>query len=193
MGMIFDELTSSEKSGANSVGFAVCVDGGKNLGSFARTGDAGDAEEMTATRDVLAEVGDGLFDEFGVFIESDLPFGFDVAGPMRLHVGDDSGEIGVFEGAGFAMGSGHGDLELIKVDFGKVAADVLGITVVDMLPSRFHALDFGFGIFVEVAKEGIFKFGGSGARKHAGNIHVRVAGASKTEIDDANHFVIFVE
>lgn len=33
-------------------------------------------------------------------------------------------------------------LELVEVDFGEVGADVLGVTVVDMVPGGFHAVDF---------------------------------------------------
>ena len=44
-----------------------------------------------------------------------------------------------------------------------------------------------------MAEKGVFKFGGSGSGKHAGDIHVRVAGAGKTKINHANHFIVFVE
>ena len=70
---------------------------------------------------------------------------------------------------------------------------MFGVAVVDMLPGGFHAFNFGLGGFVELAKEGVFKFGRGGAGKHAGDIHVRVAGAGKAEINHADDFVVFIE
>ena len=82
---------------------------------------------------------------------------------------------------------------MVEIDFGEMRADVLGIAVVDVLPGGLHAGDFGARIFVELAEEGVLKFGGGGTRKHAGYVHVGVAGAGETEIDYADDFVVFVE
>ena len=68
---------------------------------------------------------------------------------------------------------------------------MLGIAVVDVLPSDFHAVDFFF-IF-ELAEEGGFELVGSRAGNDAGDVHVWVASAGKTEIDKANDFVVLIE
>ena len=68
---------------------------------------------------------------------------------------------------------------------------MFGVAVVDVLPSGFHAIDF-FGVF-ELAEEGFFELGWSGARNDAGDIHVWVADAGEAEINEANDFVVFVE
>lgn len=39
----------------------------------------------------------------------------------------------------------------------------------------------------------MLKFGGDGARNHAGNVHIGIASAGKTKIDYANDFVVFIE
>ena len=68
--------------------------------------------------------------------------------------------------------------------------DVFGVAVVDMMPDVFHVVDFG-GV-VEIFEEFLLKIVGGGAGDDAGGIHVGVAGAGETEIDDANHLVVFV-
>lgn len=67
---------------------------------------------------------------------------------------------------------------------------MFGVAVVDMVPDVFHVVDFG-GV-VEIFEEFLLKIVGGGARDDAGGVHVGVAGASKTEIDDTNHLVVFV-
>lgn len=71
-----------------------------------------------------------------------------------------------------------------------MGADVLGVSVINMLPDVFHVGDFL--LVVEVAEEFLLKFVGGGARDDAGDVHIGVAGASETEVNNANHFVVFV-
>ena len=71
-----------------------------------------------------------------------------------------------------------------------MGADVLGVAVVDMLPDVFHVGDF-FCV-VKMFEKFLLKIVGSGAREDAGNVHIGIAGAGETEINDADHFVIFV-
>lgn len=68
---------------------------------------------------------------------------------------------------------------------------MFGVAVVDVFPSFFHAFDFG-GI-MEAAEESLLKSFRRGAGKHAGDIHVGVAGTSKAKVDHPDHFVVFVE
>ena len=65
---------------------------------------------------------------------------------------------------------------------------MIGVAVVDMLPDVFHAGDFGS--IIEMFEELLLKIVGSGARNHAGDVHVGVAGTSEAKIDDANHVVV---
>ena len=39
--------------------------------------------------------------------------------------------------------SGHNNLKLVKVDFGEITANVFGVAIVNVLPSGFHAVNFG--------------------------------------------------
>ena len=69
--------------------------------------------------------------------------------------------------------------------------DVVGVALVDIVPSVAHAVNFG-GI-VELAEEGFFEFSWGGAGDDASGVHVRIAGASETEVDNADDFVVFIE
>ena len=80
---------------------------------------------------------------------------------------------------------------MVEVDFGKVGADVFGVTIVDMLPSKFHTFDFF--VVVEVFKEGLFELFRGRTGNHAGDVHVGVTGASETKIDKADNFIVFVK
>ena len=71
-----------------------------------------------------------------------------------------------------------------------MGADVLGVAGVDMLPGFSHASDFG-GV-VEFFDESVGEFFRGRAREHAGDVHIRIASASKAEINDADNFVVFV-
>ena len=71
-----------------------------------------------------------------------------------------------------------------------MGADVFGIAVVDMLPGLFHAGDF-CGV-VEMAEERLFELFGGRTGNDAGDVHIGVAGAGKTEVDDADDFVVVV-
>ena len=84
-------------------------------------------------------------------------------------------------------------LELVEIDFGEIGTNVLGVAVVDVLPSFFHAFDLWFGIVCKTAEESLSKFVRSGAGKHAGNVHIGIAGAGEAKINHANHLVIFIE
>ena len=86
-----------------------------------------------------------------------------------------------------------GLLELVEIDFGEIRADVFGVAVVDVLPGFFHAFDLGFGIVCKTAEESLSKFVRSGAGKHAGNVHIGIAGAGEAKINYADHFIVFVE
>lgn len=68
---------------------------------------------------------------------------------------------------------------------------MFSVAVVDMAPGLFHA--FYFCSVVKVFEKGFFKFFGSRARNHTSDVHVRVAGAGETEINDADDFVIFIQ
>lgn len=70
---------------------------------------------------------------------------------------------------------------------------MLGITRVDVAPSGFHAIDFGLVFFRKTAAQSVFELFGRGAGKHAGDIHVGIAGAGEAEVDDTDHFVVLVE
>ena len=67
---------------------------------------------------------------------------------------------------------------------------MLGVAGVDVLPSLLHAGDFG-GV-VELVDKGIGKIFGCGAREHASDVHVRVAGAGKAEVNDADDFIVLI-
>lgn len=68
---------------------------------------------------------------------------------------------------------------------------MVGVAVVDIVPSLLHARDFGS--VGELSEKSIFKLGGSGARDHASDVHLRVAGAGEAKINYADDFVVFVE
>ena len=70
---------------------------------------------------------------------------------------------------------------------------MLGVALVDVLPDTFHVVDFGSVGGFELVEEYLLEFGGGGAGDDAGDIHIGVAGAGEAEINDANHFVVFVE
>lgn len=68
---------------------------------------------------------------------------------------------------------------------------MFGVAGVDMLPSLFHAGDFG-GV-VELIEKGGGETFWSGAREHAGNVHVGIAGTGEAEINDADDLVVVVK
>lgn len=68
---------------------------------------------------------------------------------------------------------------------------MLGVAGVDMLPGFSHAGDLG-GI-VELLDESVGEFFGGGAGEHAGDVHIGVASASETKVDDADDFIVFIE
>lgn len=68
---------------------------------------------------------------------------------------------------------------------------MFGVAVVDILPSFFHAVDFG--LVGKFSKKSFFKFFRRRARNDAGNVHVGIAGAGKTKVDYADDFVVFVK
>lgn len=81
-------------------------------------------------------------------------------------------------------------LELWEGDFWEVGADVIGVAGVDMLPGGFHAWDFGS--IGEFGEKRIFELFWHGARKHTSGVHLGIAEASKTKINDADDFVVFI-
>lgn len=68
---------------------------------------------------------------------------------------------------------------------------MVGIAGVDVVPDVLHVINFG--LVVEFAQESFFEFFWNRAGNNAGNVHVWVANAGKTEVDDADDFVVFVE
>ncbi len=68
---------------------------------------------------------------------------------------------------------------------------MLGVAGVDMLPGFFHAGDLG-GV-VKLLDESVGEFFRSGAREHAGDVHIGIASAGETKVDDADDFVVFIE
>lgn len=70
---------------------------------------------------------------------------------------------------------------------------MLSVASVDVAPGGFHAIDFGFVFFRKTAAQGVFELVGRGTGKHASNVHVGIASAGETEIDDADHLVVLVE
>lgn len=79
---------------------------------------------------------------------------------------------------------------MIKIDFGEIGADVVGVAGIDILPGDFHAVDF-VGV-IKVAEEGLLEFFWGGAGNNAGDVHIGVAGAGEAEIDYADDVVVFV-
>ena len=79
---------------------------------------------------------------------------------------------------------------MVEVDFGEVGADVVGVAGVDMLPGLFHAGNLGR--IVKVTKESVFEFFRRGTGNHAGNVHIRIAGAGKAKINHTDDLVVFV-
>lgn len=82
---------------------------------------------------------------------------------------------------------------MVEGDFGEVGADVVGVAVVDIVPNLLHAADLRSVFVGELAEEGVFELLRGGARNHAGDVHLRVAGAGETEVDHANYFVVPIE
>ena len=68
---------------------------------------------------------------------------------------------------------------------------MLGVAVINVLPSGAHA--FNFGGVGEAAEQSGFEFFGSGARQHPSDIHIGITSAGETKINDADHFVVLVE
>lgn len=71
-----------------------------------------------------------------------------------------------------------------------MGADVVGVAGVYVMPSGFHACDLR--LVVEKGQKFGFKIGGSRARDYTGDVHIRIAGASKTEINDPDNFVVVI-
>ena len=69
---------------------------------------------------------------------------------------------------------------------------MVGVASVNMLPSGLHAVDFVL-VGGKLGEECTFKIARNRAGDHAGNIHIRVASAGETKVNDANHLIVFVE
>ena len=70
-------------------------------------------------------------------------------------------------------------------------AHVADITGVDAMPDVAH--DGYFGMIIEFFEDGFFEHGMGGSGEDAAGIHVRMAGASETEIENGYDFVFFVD
>lgn len=68
---------------------------------------------------------------------------------------------------------------------------MVGVALVDVVPSIAHTGDLGS--VVELTEENFLELFGGGARDDASGVHVGVASASETEIDDADDFVVVIE
>jgi len=68
---------------------------------------------------------------------------------------------------------------------------VVGIASINITPGIFHAIDFV--LIGKLAEESLFEFGRNRAGNNARNIHIRIAGAGETKIDNADDFIIFIE
>ena len=69
--------------------------------------------------------------------------------------------------------------------------NVLGVTIVNILPSFFHARNF-FNIF-KLAQENFLKFLWCRSRYYSRHVHIRVSSPGEAKINHPNHFVIFIE
>lgn len=69
---------------------------------------------------------------------------------------------------------------------------MFGVAIVNVLPGGFHAFDFS-GVIVEKLEESLLEFSRSGARNHASDVHVRVAGTGKTKVNDTYDMVVLIE
>jgi len=89
MWMKVDKTAGGDKDWLLTARFKESLNGREELGGFARTGDAGDADKLVIFGGVFGPELDGFLGEFGVFLDGNLPFGFDLAWPVGFHVGDD--------------------------------------------------------------------------------------------------------
>lgn len=68
---------------------------------------------------------------------------------------------------------------------------MIGVAGVDVVPGSYHA--FNFGLILKLRKKVVFELCGCGSGNYSGYVHVWVADAGKTKIDDANNFVVIVK
>lgn len=87
-------------------------------------------------------------------------------------------------------------LEIGESDFGEVRTNMVSVASVDMLPNKFHTINFGEFLIVfrvnKIIKNGSGKDIRNGARKNTRDIHIRVTSASETKINEADNFIVVV-